>query len=473
VLLAILSLASSTFLGLRHRLPPPPPSTNTVDAPEQWFTQTLDHFHPTDGRNWQQRYWSNLEHYKEGGPIFLHIGGEAEANPKWLTYGLWSTLAEQHGAAMFLLEHRYYGQSKPLEDLSTENLVYLSSEQGLADLAEFISAMNTESDLTGPWIAFGGSYPGSMAAWLRYRYPHLVAGSISSSGPLLAKVDYHEYFEVVMAAMDFTGMTECNPAISSALTDIQELSTTEEGWATLTELFTLCNAFDGTVAMDVPMFFEAIVDNLAAVVQYNGRYEVTIDTVCNLMTDEASGTPLERFSQLNTVILNMFGSECLDHQYSSYLEMLKDTSYGPGGVGMRQWIYQTCTEFGWYQTSNQEGHPYGNGFPIEFMEQWCTDAYGPDFGHNMLERVVAATNTQYGGKNPNVDKVVFVHGSIDPWHAMGVLEDISAAAPAIYINGTSHCADMYPDQQGDPPGLTQARIRIGEFVAQWINDSKN
>ena len=32
------------------------------------------------------------------------------------------------------------------------------------------------------------------------------------------------------------------------------------------------------------------------------------------------------------------------------------------------------------------------------------------------------TNTEYGGFIPWVENVVFVHGSVDPWHAMGVLE---------------------------------------------------
>lgn len=77
-------------------------------------------------------------------------------------------------------------------DISVENLSFLSSEQALADLANFIKVKNSEYkfDSNVKWIAFGGSYPGSLAAWLREKYSDLVHGSISTSGPLLAEADF-------------------------------------------------------------------------------------------------------------------------------------------------------------------------------------------------------------------------------------------------------------------------------------------
>jgi len=86
----------------------------------------------------------------------------------------------------------------------------------------------------------------------------------------------------------------------------------------------------------------------------------------------------------------------------------------------------------------------------------------------MLESAVAATNIEYGALKPEVSNVVFVHGSIDPWHAMGVLEDLSEAAPSIYITGTSHCADMYADDPSDNEELIAAREKIGEMIAGWV-----
>merc|ERR1711942_632301 len=85
---------------------------------------------------------------------------------------------------------------------------------------------------------------------------------------------------------------------------------------------------------------------------------------------------------------------------------------------------------------------------------------------------LAGSNIEYGGYEPSVNNVVFVHGSIDPWHAMGVLEDLHEGAPSIYITGTSHCADMYEAKESDPEELTAARIRIGNLVKSWVQNAK-
>ena len=60
--------------------------------------------------------------------------------------------------------------------MSTENLAYLSSEQSLADLATFRQFVHASFNLTDAnrWISFGGSYPGSLSAWFRLKYPQSV-----------------------------------------------------------------------------------------------------------------------------------------------------------------------------------------------------------------------------------------------------------------------------------------------------------
>ena len=70
----------------------------------------------------------SFEYYEEGGPIFVQIGGEGPGiNSVWLNYGAWIDWAKKEKAALFILEHRYYGESHPTPTLTTEEMRWLSS----------------------------------------------------------------------------------------------------------------------------------------------------------------------------------------------------------------------------------------------------------------------------------------------------------------------------------------------------------
>lgn len=75
--------------------------------------------------------------------------------------------------------------------MAVESLRYLSSEQALADLANFISNQTMSRGLsTSKVITFGGSYPGSLSAWFRSKYPHIAHAAVSSSAPIVAVEDF-------------------------------------------------------------------------------------------------------------------------------------------------------------------------------------------------------------------------------------------------------------------------------------------
>ena len=66
----------------------------------------------------------------------------------------------------------------------------------------------------------------------------------------------------------------------------------------------------------------------------------------------------------------------------------------------------------------------------------CSDVFGPKFGAELVTRGTALTMAEYGGLAMAVTNVVFVHGSLDPWHALGITEDLSPSAPAILIQAS-------------------------------------
>uniref|UniRef100_A0A0E0R1B0 Serine carboxypeptidase S28 family protein n=1 Tax=Oryza rufipogon TaxID=4529 RepID=A0A0E0R1B0_ORYRU len=146
---------------------------------ERWMDQTLDHFNPTDHRQFKQRYYEFLDYYRAPkGPIFLYICGESSCNGIPNSY--LAVMAKKFGAAVVSPEHRYYGKSSPFESLTTENLRFLSSKQALFDLAVFrqyyqetLNAKYNRSGADSSWFVFGGSYAGALSAWFRLKFPHL------------------------------------------------------------------------------------------------------------------------------------------------------------------------------------------------------------------------------------------------------------------------------------------------------------
>jgi hypothetical protein len=122
--------------------------------------------------------------------------------------------------------------------MSTNNLKYLSSQQALADLATFRQFIASELDLTeaNRWISFGGSYPGSLSAWFRLKYPHLVHAAISSSAPMLALVDFTDYLVVVNNSLTHFS-PNCSAEIQQATQQVQQLMQTSAGRDVLQRVF--------------------------------------------------------------------------------------------------------------------------------------------------------------------------------------------------------------------------------------------
>uniref|UniRef100_A0AC34FKJ4 ATP-dependent helicase C-terminal domain-containing protein n=1 Tax=Panagrolaimus sp. ES5 TaxID=591445 RepID=A0AC34FKJ4_9BILA len=163
-----------------------------LEVSQHWIEQPLDHFNISRTKTWFQRYWNNSNFYDpncfgQNCIIFLMIGGNSGVNEKWITnpnvtYLQW---AKSLKAMVFLLEHRFYGESQPSENISDESLKYLSSKQALKDIANFIQKIKNENKdqfKNSKLITFGGSYGGTLSAWFREKFPEFSVGAVGSSG---------------------------------------------------------------------------------------------------------------------------------------------------------------------------------------------------------------------------------------------------------------------------------------------------
>lgn len=183
----------------------------STDYPVYTIDQSIDHFPDEDqylphtNATFKQRYVFDSSYYKPGGPVFLYIGGETSLESRLgnLRTGIIQILMNATGGLGVIIENRYYGDSYPYTNLTTDNLVYLSNEQTIADFASFAQRAafpGLNATLTAPstpWILYGGSLAGAQTSFTVKTYPDIVYGGIAASGVVKVSVEYPEWYDPI------------------------------------------------------------------------------------------------------------------------------------------------------------------------------------------------------------------------------------------------------------------------------------
>ncbi|KAJ3007963.1 UNVERIFIED_CONTAM: hypothetical protein HDU68_003277, partial [Siphonaria sp. JEL0065] len=187
------------------------------------------------------------------------------------------------------------GRSVPTADLSPESLKLLTGNQAIEDNARFITDFPAlfpeyKLDHNTKWITIGGSYPGSLSAWLRQQHPELVYAAHASSAPVKLELDFWRYSYAVDQGIKFFADVRQNNGVKCA-----------DGWTRAV------HAFDSAIAkvekdpaalkafkakfwlsqvVDISDFASAVTTFMAAAIQYgpnNGKVngKPWVDAVCN------------------------------------------------------------------------------------------------------------------------------------------------------------------------------------------------
>ena len=263
-------------------------------------------------------------------------------------------------------------------------------------------------------------------------------------------------------------------AIENATFELDAMLWDKTMWGDVEKLFNVSPPLQNED--DVALLADTLAGNFMGVVQYNrdntafeGRpNNITITDLCNIMANSTLGTPLARYAAVNTLLV---GGESVDANFSATVDFMRNSSWDSPAVagGARQWVYQTCSEFGYYQTTDSASQPFGDLVTLASQLKTCSAVYGitPD----QVSSAVSATNSHYGGVGnipSNATNIAFPNGSIDPWHALGVLKTPAETLNAVFIKGTAHCANMYPPSPHDLPSLTLARKIITGNIQLWL-----
>ncbi|KAJ9085080.1 hypothetical protein DSO57_1017258 [Entomophthora muscae] len=374
-----------------------------------WIEQPIDHY--LQAGKFKQRF---LKMGNGSADAVLVVGGEETLTSNHLYKSLVRNISSSLGVVAYALEHRYYGASYPTANLSTHNLRHLSSRQALLDIGSFMRQKAKR------WVVIGGSYGGTLAVLAKAHYPDLVIGAVASSSPIHMKLNFFEYDLHVQKALRQKGGQACLDFHHRVTEDIdREISNGK--LKKLKAQFNCKGSF-----LDALTF-------VANIVQY--AHSGHIAKYCHGLNPKA--TPEQRIAEFSRRFKAHLGTQTCQKTYN--LSFLTDESLGGN---TRQWYYQCCTEFGFWQTAPEPPTPTIRSILIDvnfYSKYFCQRIFGKDLPKRNHPKILSLEN------------ILMTNGELDPWATISTSN--------ITIVGASHSIDLDLLDPLDPPAVKKVNCK--------------
>lgn len=463
-----------------------PMVAGAANCSELFFTQRVDHFSwlgEEDGsaKTYEQRYLVNSQFWDAEDPratVFFYTGNEGDVTMYANHTGLMWENAPEFKALIVFAEHRYYGKSFPFGDRYMEHLEFLTHDQALADYTTLLLALQREHKaLNHPVIAFGGSYGGMLSAWMRIKYPGVVAGAIAASAPIFGfggyDYDGQKYWQVVTRdATPAAGAAHnCAPNIHRAWPALFELASTVEGREKLSGIFKLCDPMkdesDGEkLAMGLLVAFDSLaMGNFPYPSSYmtSGGVDLPawpVRAACEHLAD--------KFDSNETLLAAMLDASNVYYNASHDQECFKmPTLWDIDGI----WDYQYCTEMlpqeTYFSTNGETDMFWKRDSTLDDIRAHCRKQWKVDPDPDWIRE-------SYGDELlRGASNIVFTNGLLDPWSSQGVLEAPKGARgiEIVLIEEGAHHLDLFFSRPAlDPPSVVRARRIEIEAIRRWVDD---
>ncbi|KAI5209493.1 serine carboxypeptidase [Aureobasidium subglaciale] len=476
------------------------------------FRQYIDHENKDLG-TFEQFYFYSTEFYGgPGSPIILFTPGEvnASAYTSYLTLNRTTgVLAKEIGAAVVVIEHRYWGYSSPYADLTTENLQYLTLDNSISDLTNFAKHVRLPFDYhrksspnRAAWVMMGGSYSGALAAWTASTQPGTYWAYWASSAPVQSILDYWQYFVPIQQGMP----KNCSSDVSLVIDHVDNVLLN----GTASEISELKTSF-GLEGLEHNDDFAAALQNGPWLWQGNQFYRNTgffdfCDAVENVKPNStnttlpsAKGVGLEKAlagyaSWFNTTYLpgscESYGYDdwqgernikCFDTYNTSspmYTDMTLSNAFD------RQWVWMTCNEpFGYYQTGAPEDRPsiISRLSTADYWIRQCPLMF-PASNSSVVGLAKGATaeavNAHNKGWNNYSPGLLYVNGDYDPWREASVSSDFrpegklqsTAKNPVVIVPGGFHTSDLVTQNAKSNAGAKAAIDQAVGIMKEWVSE---
>ncbi|EFX02097.1 serine-type peptidase [Grosmannia clavigera kw1407] len=502
-------------------------STSTTLAgtsgPNGWgaFVQPIDHDDLALG-SFAQRFWYGTEHWRgPGSPILLITPGEQSGtgfNDTYLTdQRIIGRFAAAVGAAVVILEHRYWGGSAPYVRLDGPRLRYLTVTNARRDLAAFargfvppFDTSGRSSPATAPWILGGGSYAGALAAWEAASDNHPFWAFYATSAVVQSIGDFWQYFDTVRLASP----ANCSADLVATIAHVDEVLTSGSlsQKLDLKASFLLEDLEDADFANALtfgPLLWQQTQFFSEAVLGYNS-YHMFCNYIENVWPNSTNPVPgpegvgvfraLDGYAKWFTQRVlpglcqslgyadfeGLYNTGCFANLNASspmYSDLLVDNPFS------RQWSWLMCNEpLVWFQDASPTGQPsiISRLVSYDYNLAQCALMFPASAGGFGLQhgRSPVDVNAATGGWSVSpqrTPRLLYTNNELDPWRPATVSArtgrpggplistgDGDDKEPVRLIAGGGHCSDIYAANWAANPGARAAAEEQAATLVRWV-----
>jgi len=208
-----------------------------------------------------------------------------------------------------------------------------------------------------------------------------------------------------------------------------------------------------------------IADMASVAIQYGFQ-----KNFCDQIVDGLQqGKVVEAYAKVGLEIFNRFAITPVQDSFQG-AESVDPNDY-LGWAGMRSWMYQSCTEFGYYQIaySNPAQAARSSQISLTYHSDVCRRLFGIQFPVD-----VRKTNAQYYRQlfSTGVRNIFFTNGANDPWSNLSITENnpdigLNPGLQFFTITGAAHCEDLSSRMS---VYLDSARNQFDQLVGRWLSE---
>ncbi|XP_067928307.1 lysosomal Pro-X carboxypeptidase-like [Watersipora subatra] len=443
-----------------------------------FHTLPVDHFGFTNTDTYQMRYLYNTDYWdSNGGPILFYCGNEGNIETFAANTGLMWELSKDMKAMVLFAEHRYYGLSMPYGQDSFKDAAhvgYLTSEQALADYAVFLTQLkkSTSGAENSPVVAFGGSYGGMLAAWMRAKYPQIIIGALAASAPVLqfeGVTPCESYNKIVTKTFARYG-DNCVENIRQSwqvMTDMYNMGSSAQTF--LKETFNLCSDVSSSEALASFKSWIAGAWSNIAMVEYPYPADFLqhlpawpVKTVCSKLQQPYWNDSKVLMQQL------ALAAQAYFNYSNSFVGTCYNTSGETDTLGAdKGWNFQACTEMVMPMCADNTQDFYeAQSWSLETTVKECAKIYG------VSPQPYWVMTNYLGVDISGASNIIFSNGLLDPWHGGGVLRSYDDRnITAIIMPNGAHHLDLRASNHADPDDVRGARLLETKIIYEWLADA--